>query len=311
MAMDQFLAEYYGTTKTASSAQEDYEKQASVELFLKLASEEGIDLNALPDAQVQGLYDTWVKAAAEGHEDEKEEERREAVVEEAKKEHESAKQEKAEKAEKVAEADFLGRVMAHSYVQEMRKIAEESESHEEHKAPLLHRVGERLGRHHTKIEALRSGVGGAMTGMALGALKEMHKAHANPEAAIQSALRHGARGAAVGGALGAGYGALKGKVQQGYTKGMAGAHHSVHSGTFEDEKEKKSSAIDALAAENAVYVAYEGGFDPDEAASKIAAVLTLGPGESEKVAAAADLDTAVGVRALELLELAGYPVQWA
>jgi hypothetical protein len=130
MPMDQFLAEYYGT-KTASADQENLEKEASVDLFLKLAGEEGIDLQTLPDAQVQELYARWKTAAEQepepgqtaAHEKKEsaEKEEREHVVEKAKEEHE----EKKAYAEKVAEADFLGRVMAHSYVQEMRKIAGE------------------------------------------------------------------------------------------------------------------------------------------------------------------------------------------
>lgn len=124
--MDKFLAEFYGTggsEKTASA--EDLEKEASVELFMKLASDQNIDLANMPDAQVQSLYTSWVQKAAQaggaaptqktaGEDDDDKKKR-----EEAEKEH----GEKKAAAEKIAEADFLGRVMAHAYAQELQKIA--------------------------------------------------------------------------------------------------------------------------------------------------------------------------------------------
>lgn len=69
-------------------------------------------------------------------------------------------------------------------------------------------------------------------------------------------------------------------------------------------------AIDQLAAEMACEKAASAGYDADEAAQRVIAVLTLGAPDSMKVASAATLEAAVDVRALELLELAGYPVQY-
>ena len=280
MAMDQFLAEFYGTngatTKTAS--QEDLEKQASVDLFLKLASEQSIDLSAMPDAQVQALYDNWVSKTAESEEPEKEE----AIEEKAKKEHE----EKKAYAEKVAEADYLGRIMAHSYVQELSKIAESQEGQTKealrvHVPPIITDTAHRLVGH-SKLQ-LRKGLEALKghfenVGKHLGG-KTSHDALARGIAA------HAGGAAAVGG-------------------GAAVAHHAL--------KKKEGSAIDQLGAEMAVYIANEGGFDPEQAGHKVASVLELGlVQESVKVAAAPDVDTAVYVRGLELLEAAGYPVEWA
>jgi hypothetical protein len=290
MAMDQFLAEYYGTAKTASApAQEDLEKQASVDLFLKLASEQGIDLTSMQDEQVNELYSNWIKAAAEEPGEKKEHEehesKKEEKVEEAKKEHE----EKKAYAEKVAEADFLGRVMAHSYVQEMRKIASAgteaapAEGAEKEAAmPEFLRKGLEAAKHHGghALEAAKHHGGKAVE-------HAQHAAHHVAETAKKHpAASHGAA-AAAGAALG------------------AGGAHALHA------KHKKASAIDELAAERAVYVANEAGFDPEQAGRKVAAILELGLlEESAKVASAPDVDTAVGIRALELLEKAGYPVEW-
>ena len=151
MSMDQFLAEHYGTaatTKTASA--EDLEKQASVELFCKLAGEQNIDLKSMTEPQVQELYDSWVKkanatAAAPGTpaattktaEEEKAEKGKE-TREKAEKEHE----EKKAAAEKLAEADFLGRTMAHAYVNELKKIAEANAAPPAAAAPVAVKVAE-------------------------------------------------------------------------------------------------------------------------------------------------------------------------
>ena len=70
--------------------------------------------------------------------------------------------------------------------------------------------------------------------------------------------------------------------------------------------------MDELAFERAQGIASEGGFDPEEAANKIAAAFTLDLiEESTKIASIEDTDVAVEVRALELLERVGYPVNWA
>lgn len=67
--------------------------------------------------------------------------------------------------------------------------------------------------------------------------------------------------------------------------------------------------IDKLAAREAVKIASDGGFDADEAAQRVAAVLTLGLDESDKLAST--VEEQVNIRALELLEAARYPVKWA
>jgi hypothetical protein len=74
---------------------------------------------------------------------------------------------------------------------------------------------------------------------------------------------------------------------------------------------KEASAIDALAYDRAIAMTTEAGFDGAEAGRKIAAAYTLDLVEpSVKVASAPNVDAAVEVRALELLERVGYPVEW-
>lgn len=256
--MDSFLAEFYGTNKTASAAaEEDLEKAASVELFMKLASDQKIDLAHMPDAQVNALYNSWVqktaaatapantqtKTASEEHEESEKKKR-----EEAEKEHE----EKKAASEKLAEADFLGRVMAHAYTNELRKIAS----------------GE--------------------TGKTAGEMPEAFRKH------------------------------LEGKKSEG------GEHHETKKEEKEEhekkEHEKKegsapsfpktASPIDQLAADYAVKFASEHKVDVGEVTRKVAAVLELGLGSTEKSASAQTLDQRIGIRGLELLEAAGYPITW-
>lgn len=136
--MDQELAAIYGTPGADLSQAEDLEKQAEAELFLKLAAENGINIDQLTDEQISELYDsTFGKVAQEGEEappfpPKKEEAKKceDCGKEpcECDKNKEAAAQaeflEKKAQQEKYAEADRMGRIMAHAYVQELRKIAE-------------------------------------------------------------------------------------------------------------------------------------------------------------------------------------------
>lgn len=261
MAMDKFLAEYYGTdeaVKTAAAKTEDTEKQASVDLFLKLASQENIDLTKMSEADVQKLYDNWVKAAsapapaAEKTAEEKEKEEKEKKLEEARKEHE----EKKAQSEKVAEADFLGRVMAHAYCQELRNIAEKTAA----AAP-----------------------GGAR-------VKTAEEEKKEKEEKEKAEKEHGKE---------------HGKGEEHHEEGK---HHMPPAFM---EHLKHASALDRVAGERAYELASAAGIDPVQAFGKVAGIINLGLAKetSEKVAAA-PFEQAISIRALELLEKAGYPVTW-
>ena len=231
--MDAFLAQMYGNDKTAA-VQEDTAKEASVDLFMKLAADQNIDLGKMSDEQVSALYNNWVKAASEEeHEEHEKEEKKEHLehkVEEAKKEHE----EKKAAAEKLAEADTLGRVMAHSFVAELRKVAAASEEEKKHEK------------------------------------KHEHEEHHKEE------------------------------------------HHEKKEMPAFLKKHKEASALDQLAAVRAIKLASENNFDAAEAEDKVSAVLTLKLArESTKVASAPNVQVATEIRALELLEAAGYPVTWS
>lgn len=142
------LAEMYGTPgveQAKLAQQEDLEKSAQAELFVKLAADNGIDLNQLTDDQIGQLWgDTFgVKLAGE-HEDEDEDkdDEKDDSGDKAppfqKKEDKSDEEEKEAAAnaefaaqkewqEKVAQHDYLGRLMAHAYVSELNSIGEQIE----------------------------------------------------------------------------------------------------------------------------------------------------------------------------------------
>ena len=113
MAINQWLAEVYGTDN--SGAGDDLEKTAQAMLLEKLAEQEGIDLSGLDENQLDALAQQIIADSQEG--------------DQAPADGPSPEEEEAQA--KFAEADFLGRVMAHSYTQELNKIAEEAAKAEE------------------------------------------------------------------------------------------------------------------------------------------------------------------------------------
>lgn len=333
--MDMFLAEYFGNTPKTASTQQDVSEQEKaaaaqdqVELFSKLAAVNGIDLEQLNEQQIAYLWDaTFSKTASE--EEKKDEKEKDSEgepppfakkddgdaddkKEEAKKEHE----EKKEAMAKMAEADFLGRVMAHSMVAELRKIAEVAETAPEGEQEkdagavdkaksLAHGAGEFLKRQgKNAVEDAKNTVKAHKMHKAFGEtekltrqagsgadLTRMEKATDAAKAwrnrsAGRTALRAGGAAAAAGGGVAA---AKAGK----------------------GDKEKKGSAFEELAGEKAIEKAAEAGWNVEQAVERVSSVMTLELlGESEKVASIQDTDVAIEVRALEYLEAAGYPVTW-
>jgi hypothetical protein len=261
--MDQFLAQHYGTGQT----NEDTEKVAQAEMFLKLAAQNGIDVNALDDQQVESLWNATWNSEKIAEEETKEEEKDEKV-EQAKKEHE----EKKEGAAKLAEADYMGRVMAHAYVNELEQIKEAG------------KIG----------DAARS-AGSAIKHQATGRGHFGKAKDAKGWGRAAEAAKGTAHAAAIPTAVG----------------GTAFGAHKLLKKKDKSDAEKTSSALDEVAANFAIEKAASYGFDPEEAVQRVGAVLTLGIDESEKIAQVNDFDTAVDVRSSELLEAAGYPIDWS
>jgi len=104
--MDRQIAEIYGTDQLLAE-ETDQEKTAAAELLVKLAEEQGVDLNDFSDEEVAEMISDLYGGQGIEH-------TAEADFE--------AQQLELEAQEKVAEADYLGRIMAHSYVQELNNI---------------------------------------------------------------------------------------------------------------------------------------------------------------------------------------------
>jgi len=110
--MDPRLAELYGTNKDTDG---DVEKTAAAELAEKLAGENELDLDGLSGEELEAL-------AQEVLSSDEEPEATEEKEEETEDSEESEKTASDETEEKLAEADYIGRVMAHSYVHELKNI---------------------------------------------------------------------------------------------------------------------------------------------------------------------------------------------
>ena len=296
--MDQTLAAIYGT---AQVSEEDVEKLAAAELAEKLASGEA----ELDDETLEALASEVLAAEAEEApaveepektaeeakveepqaEEKKVETKTEEKAEEAKVEEPAEKtaetaEELSEEQQKIAEADYLGRVMAHAFAQESREIEKSAASKDEEKEY------KRLAKGHGRVGAAAGGIQGALNGGLLGAAAGAKKG--GKKGAIIGALGGGAAGAAAGG----GVGYAGGRVNH-WLAGKVGPKR-------DSEKTKKSSALETLIAQRAAEICQENGVDP--------AVLTQEPekqADAETVSPYDVLASKVEEGAWELLKAKG------
>lgn len=275
MPMDPQLAAIYGTNQDG----EDTEKLAAAELAEKLAADGETDPAEFSDEQIQELAAAAL-AEAEGDEvkepEEDEEEEQSAqgdeededavAVKEPDEKQASAELEKEAKA-KLAEADYLGRVMAHAYVQELRSITEDDGT-EKTAGPRMDAfkakakdVAGKAKAHFGKAKAKGSETGGKV----LAHLKTHKKKY-------------------VGGAAGA---AVAGGGAYAYKKHKKAAA----------ETEEQPSALDILAARRAEAILKENGIELTEPETEKQSASNE---EQEALA------NAVEARAMEMLAEAGY-----
>jgi hypothetical protein len=127
--MNEFLADLYGTNDIIGNDEQDFEKDAAANFLIKIAEEQDIDLNECSDDEIADLY-----ATVEG------EMRNEGEIDD-------------EAQTKMAEADFLGRAMAHAYVAELDDIEKQASGKLDAAKALAGKVGryikstpERIGR---------------------------------------------------------------------------------------------------------------------------------------------------------------------
>jgi len=243
--MNEFLAEIYNTREAigASTDNSDVEKLAEAQLLDEALRAEGVDIDKLPGEtilklahQLLGDNSALVKAAEEGAAHEGGE-----TPAEEKKEHEEGGEEADEKEvkaaaiaelrakeasgeetmeEKVAQADFLGRVMAHSYWNEKTEIEKTA----------------------GMPEALRKGLDAAK-GFGTKASTKAHEFGAKAKAFGGKAAEHGKKGLEFAKAHKRDAAFAGGGAAAGGAAGFAAGHSSKH---------KKASAIDMLAEKRAM-----------------------------------------------------------
>ena len=280
--MDAQLAEIYGTNQS----DDDIEKIAAADMLLKLAAENDVDLSQLSDSDVAEMLEEIQKTAAGSESSES-----------------SDSPESRE--EKVAEADYLGRVMAHSMNQELREIQKEA-AKMPISGPAAQRAAEAMGL------ASKGGQSWGKADRAMAWLKDRPNAwrRAGKELANKpgkpvtraEASAAGLRGRALESAI-----SSTGKSSRLHALGRAAkevapelaAIGTVGAGGGAYALHKNSSVdLEEIAAHRAYEMAKQAGWvdrDGD----------FINPGVKE--ASAEDL---IDRRALELLEENGYPVQW-
>jgi hypothetical protein len=270
--MNEFLNELYGTTATIGAGGEDLEKQAAAEFLIKLAEAEGVDLDDLSDEEVGQLLAEVEKTAAEG----------------------GFEPDDGEAQEKLAEADFLGRAMAHAYVNELAEIEKQAKSPIPALISTIKRTAKKKGAGaaagefgRSQVQALRSAgralkslvTGKAPTSLPKGA-RGLTVARKPGESVRRTALRGLGQAAQIASpTLAAG--------------GLAAGGGIAAARAARKEKEARSfnEQFEAAAQDRAYEMLAQAGYDVEKVAE-------------------ADLEQAVDTRALEMLEEAGYPVQW-
>lgn len=309
--MDEWLAEVYGTK--GAQQQVDLEKVAQLAILEKLAGEEGYDLSNLTEEQAIELANEVMSAGAQGGEQPQGEPQPQQPQGEpqAGPTQEQAELELAkEAAAKFEEADFLGRVMAHAYTQELEKIGK-----------LLDPSGtphpeSALKGPSVVDKAVAGAKGGAsrLGELLAGGKKLMNPAHPSTtsRAGNLSAIKNlvaggpgraealksmGARAGVAAGAAGLGYGAyraLKGK-----------------------SKTKEASAFEKLAEERAMEVLQANGIDPStgqpmqdpQQDPQGQQAQPQGDPQQQQQTPDEQFEDALNARAAEMLQNAGYQIE--
>jgi hypothetical protein len=283
MGMNQDLARLYGTPGAAETSSEDLEKQAAADLFMKLAAENKVDLNQLTPEQIQDLWDyTFNKTASEGEEG--------AAHEGAET---TAKEESEEESEEEKEAAAKKEAAAVEHAARLKMASDEA-------------AADHLGRRMAHAYVQEVGyIGEAMAKQA----EQEKQAQANASATKEAAAPQLGKGSAFR-RLGHSAAAKWKDMSKGQKAavGAGAAAAGVGAAAAMKGKKKEASVTDELAIERAIAKVAEANFDVDEAGRRIDALFENNYPDMNKMAS--DLETQIELRSLEILEAAGYPIQW-
>jgi hypothetical protein len=279
--MDQWLASVYGT----GGGGDDLEKTAQNMLLQKLAEEEGVDLSGLDEEQLAALAQ---EVLGEGQQEQQ-------MAEPTAEEQEEYLAKEAQ--QKFEEADFLGRVMAHSYTQELEKIATEKQAD----------VSEEGAAHVSPSERPRKGPGffsKVKSKLQRGAEATENFGRKGTDA-IGGAAAKGGKGIAgsrVGKAVATGAKAFGGHMGRHRGKyGLGGAAAALAYGGHKAHQalSKEASAFEKLAEMRAAEILQANGVDPSTGAP-MEQQTQQDPNEQ--------FGNALDSRALEILQENGYDV---
>lgn len=254
--MDPKLAAIYGTNQETDA---DLEKLAAAELAEGLANDDEVDTDGLTEEELEAVAQDVLNASSEEGEEEggniDGEQEKTSAAEEAQ--------------EKLAEADYLGRVMAHSYHNEMQKIAA---AEQEKTAGMT--SGQRAAQ---AVKSKGGKVLGALKDIATGkqaregfaaAKKSTSTAEAAKNMASKSIMSPKGKeraGAAIGKHMGeAAESKKKGMKGLAKTVGLYGGGAAVAGGAAAAMKKKQSSALDTLVEQRAMEILQASGIDPAE-----------------------------------------------
>jgi len=272
--MNEFLANLYGTEQdVGASTGDDTEKLAQAQILDQMFEAEGININELHPQTVvkvaEAIFGGQTKIAEEDVEAAQKHEGGETKKKEEKEEEKEAE-------EKLAEADFLGRVMAHSFENERREIEKTALSTEGVKKTIGKAIdwAAKPGKQYDKLRNAASKMRvmnpEAAGGMGAEQVVTLGKKDISKGKALLHVMKRnkGQTAAAAGGAA-----AVLGGTG-------AGLHHVLKG------KEKDSSALNILAEQRAAEILSQYGTSGEE-----------------------KLASAVEQRAWEMLAEAGYTVE--
>ena len=298
--MNEFLARMYGTGQV-KEASEMNNTDELLDAFCKQAAAEDINLNQLSDAQVEQLFGVYVSKIAEEEkkDDDKDEEEKKAYAYA-----EFAQMKEAQA--KMAEADFIGRQIAHACVDELRKIASDDGE----------KVAGEPGRTVAAVGKKLKSLGSDLASGAKDATKGVRKQVSDGADDLGRSTRKSVGAEDFGDKARAAYNKAKdwaGSHKRELAIGGGTAAAGAAAGALAARRDKKSSAFDEEAAIYGLKLAHVNGFNAEAVGERLDALFTLGAQsdiENSKVASAQSYEQGLHLRGLELLEQIGIPIDW-
>jgi hypothetical protein len=278
--MNAFLADLYGTGQAigADDSSDDVAKLAEAQILDNMFKSEGIDVDDLDDQtvlkiahEIFGDESALVKSAQEGGEEEAASEP-EKCKECGKAECECPAKEAADVEKNAADADLMGRIMAHAMVQELGNIEKEASV-----GQALKNWGQLAGFGAKQVGGKAKGLAGAAAAKGKGAAGAVKGKGQSMKETYETA-RKGVIGKGPSGDKGR-LGSLAAVAKEhpktvGGAAGLAALGAGGAAAAGGDDKKKAASALDTLAEQRALEILAEHGVEPEmDAETKLASAI--------------------------------------